>query len=389
MTTDDLTERLKTEARRLGFDDVGIAPAVPAPGYPHVLSWLEAGHHAGMEYMSRQAAPREHPRNVLEGVRSVVVVSIVYGAKTPENESPPSTRGKVARYARGRDYHRVVWDKLELLLEWLRSQCPTIQGRAVADTAPLLERDFARLSGIGWIGKNTMLISRRLGSFTFLGALLVDAELTCDPPHRQDHCGTCTRCLDACPTQAFAGPYQLDSRRCISYWTIEHRGMIPDDHATALDGWVFGCDICQDVCPWNRKAPSGREPDLDARPEWTDPDLIEWLTMGADEWKATLKGTALERARRAGLVRNAAIVLGTNGSIDAVAALIARLDDCSEVPSVRASAAWALGRIGTSEAQTALEWHRNDPDGSVSDTVGRALEHAKAVSNQKLESRGE
>ena len=168
----------------------------------------------------------------------------------------------------------------------------------MVDTAPLLERDFARLAGIGWIGKNTMLISRRLGSFTFLGALLIDAELTYDPPHRQDHCGTCTRCLDACPTQAFVGPYQLDSRRCISYWTIEHRGMIPDDHAAALEGWVFGCDICQDVCPWNRKAPSGREPELDARPEWTDPDLIEWLTIGADEWKAALKGTALERARR-------------------------------------------------------------------------------------------
>ncbi len=147
----------------------------------------------------------------------------------------------------------------------------------MADTAPLLERDFARLAGLGWIGKNTMLIDRRLGSFTFLGALLVDAELEYDAPHDADHCGTCTLCLDVCPTQAFTGPYELDSRRCISYWTIEHKGAIPEATASELNGWVFGCDVCQDVCPWNRKAPAGRLLELSARDEWKDPDLLEWL----------------------------------------------------------------------------------------------------------------
>ena len=167
-----------------------------------------------------------HPKSMLSDVRSVIMVSLVYGSAEPESHPTSPTQGKVARYARGGDYHTLLWRKLEELLDWLRDECPGINGRAVADTAPLLERDFARLAGLGWIGKNTMLIDRRLGSFTFLGALLVDAELEYDSPHDADHCGSCTLCLDLCPTQAFTGPYQLDASRCISYWTIEHRGML-------------------------------------------------------------------------------------------------------------------------------------------------------------------
>ena len=222
VTTAELTRQLKAEALRLGFDRVGIAPAVSPPGYGRFPDWLQAGHAAGMDYMEQHAEARRHPDRLLEGVRSVVMVSLVYGERQAESSSP--TQGKIARYARGQDYHRVLWDRLEELLGWLRQQSPEVRGRAVVDTAPLLERDFARLAGLGWIGKNTMLIDRKLGSFTFLGALLVDCELVPDDPHHADHCGTCTRCLDACPTDAFAGPYQLDARRCISYWTIEHKG---------------------------------------------------------------------------------------------------------------------------------------------------------------------
>jgi epoxyqueuosine reductase len=368
---DDLTDRLKAEALRLGFDQVGIAPAVAPPGYPRFLEWLEAGYAAGMNYLERRAAVRAHPERLLEGVRSVVVVSFVYGRPGPE---PPGVlEGKVARYARSGDYHELLWRRLGALLDWLRTERPGLRGRAVADTAPLLERDFARMAGLGWIGKNTMLIDRRLGSFTVLGALLVDAELRPDAPHRANHCGTCSRCLDACPTDAFAGPYQLDSRRCISFWTIEHRGPVDETMAGALGDWVFGCDVCQDVCPWNRKAPPGRTPELQPRPEWTNPDLIAWLSSDPDGFRQSLKGTALERARRGGLVRNAALVLGGRGAAAAaaVAALIDRLGDGD--PVVRGAAAWALGQIGTAAARDALEARRDDPDPVVRETVARAL----------------
>jgi epoxyqueuosine reductase len=359
-TADDLTDHLKAEALRLGFDHVGIAPAVAPPGYPHFRAWLEAGYAAGMSYMERGAGVRAHPEGLLDGVRSVVVVSLVYGR--PEPEPPTVTQGKVARYARGADYHAVFWRRLEALLAWLATERPGVRGRAVTDTAPLLERDFARLAGLGWIGKNTTLINRRLGSFTLLGALLVDIELRPDAAHETDHCGTCTRCLDACPTDAFAGPHQLDSRRCISFWTIEHRGPIDPAMAGSLGDWVFGCDVCQDVCPWNRKAPPGRTPELDSRPEWTNPDLITWLGSEPSGFRRLLKGTAMQRARGSGLLRNAALVLGGRGTAAsaAVPALIDRLSDAEAV--VRDAAAWALGQIATEEARAALDAHQCEPD---------------------------
>jgi epoxyqueuosine reductase len=320
--------------------------------------------------MERHALARAHPDSVLEGVRSVVMVSLVYG-EPAQGPARPST-GKIARYARGTDYHQVLRGRLADLLDWLKQERPEVQGRAVVDTAPLLERDFARLAGLGWIGKNTLLIDRRLGSFTFLGALLVDLELEADARHDSAHCGTCTRCLEACPTGAFDGPYQLDAGRCISYWTIEHRGAIPDDRADGLDGWVFGCDVCQDVCPWNRKAPSGRVEELDAREEWVDPDLVEWLNRSKGDWKRALRGSALERARRVGLVRNAALALGTARDETAVSALADRLADVGEDPVIRAAAAWALGRIGSSEARRALERSRGDDDALVRAAVARS-----------------
>jgi epoxyqueuosine reductase len=367
----DITRRLKEEALRLGFDDVGIAPAVAPLGYGHYLDWLSEGRQAGMEYLVRGAEVRGHPDRLLPGVRSVIVVSVVYGQPHPE---PVSDRqGRIARYARGADYHEILWRKLETLLDWLRSERPEVQGRAVADTAPLLERDFARMAGLGWIAKNTMLINKRLGSFTFLGALLVDLELTADPPHEVDHCGTCTRCLDACPTQAFPEPYQLDARRCISYWTIEHKGAIADEFAENLHGWAFGCDICQDVCPWNRKAAAGSLDALRGRDEWANPDLIDWLARDRASWTAILKGTALKRSKRAGLLRNAALILGTRQVVDATEALAARLADATEDPTVRAAAAWALGRLGTDCARDALDACRHDLAPEVAEAVRRAL----------------
>ncbi len=188
----------------------------------------------------------------------------------------------------------------------------------------------------------------------------MNTELVYDQPHDANHCGTCTRCLEACPTQAFDGPYQLDARRCISYWTIEHRGALPEDAGAQLDGWVFGCDICQDVCPWNRKAPPARLAELAPRSEWVNADLIEWLARDASEWRALLKKTALARAKRVGLVRNAALVLGTRRLPEAIGVLAARLADRDEDPVVRAAAAWALEKIDTEESRAALERHAGE-----------------------------
>lgn len=332
---------VKSYAGELGFAAVGIAPAVPLPDYPRFREWLSKGHAADMDYMQRHADARAHPDSILQGVRSIVVCVASYNG--PPLPAPSPTQGRVARYALGHDYHRVLWDKLERLLRWVRQQNDQIKGRAVVDTAPLLERDVARLAGLGWIGKNTMLIHKRLGSFTFLGALLLDIELEYDAAFEANHCGTCTRCLDACPTDAFVGPYELDARRCISYLTIEHRGAIPEQFADKLDGWVFGCDICQDVCPWNRKAGRGEMREFTAHDEWSNPELLEWLEMDAIGFRVLLAGTAQKRAKRAGLVRNAALVLGTRRIEEARPALERLLDDADD--GVRSAAAWAIARL--------------------------------------------
>ena len=322
-----------------------------------------------MAYLERQAMAKGHPGHVLEGARSVVVVGMVYGRR--EAVEPSRTQAKIARYARGGDYHDLLWRRLEALLDWLKDECPDVKGRAVCDTAPLLERDFARLAGLGWIGKNTCLIDRRAGSFTVLGAMLVDVELAYDEPHASNHCGTCTRCLEACPTDAFDGPYQLNPSRCISYWTIEHKGPIPEPQAENLGDWAFGCDICQDVCPWNRKAPPGHEPALGARDEWVNPDLIEWLNRDPAAFTKSLKGTAMARSKRSRLLRNAALILGTRQVVEAVPALIDRLKDAD--PIIRGASAWALGRIGSDQARPALEAARDDPDPASREAIETAL----------------
>jgi len=372
--TDGLTADLKQEARWLGFDLVGVAPAVVPTGYDRYLDWLEAGREAGMSYLRRHAEAKAHPRHVLEGVRSVVVVGMIYGE--PDRSPIGPSQGRIARYARGNDYHEILWRKLETLLNWLKARHPGVVGRATCDTAPLLERDFARMAGLGWIGKNTCLIDRKAGSFTVLGSLLVNIELACDTPMESNHCGTCTRCLDACPTNAFVGPYQLDARKCISYWTIEHKGSIPDQESESLGDWVFGCDVCQDVCPWNRKAPGGREPGLDARPGQSNPDIIDWLSRDPAAFSRTLKGTALARSKRSGLLRNAALILGNRRNREAVPVLIDRLSDSD--PIIRQASAWALGRIGADQSLESLRSARHGTDPETQVAIDRAIERIES-----------
>ena len=339
---DPLEPRLKRHARVLGFDLVGVAPAAPADGFDRLRDWLDRGFAGEMAYMHRRAEARRHPASVLPEVRSVVMLGMNYNPDRDEDKDE-GKYGRIARYARGADYHDVLRERLNRLLAWLQSERPGCIGRGVVDTAPLLERDFARRAGLGWFGKNTLLLNKRLGSYFFLAALLVDVELRPDAPFEHRHCGTCTACLDACPTEAFVGPGVLDSRRCISYLTIELKGAVPQELRRGVGDWLFGCDICQEVCPWNRKAPAATEPGLRPRPELESVDPIELLGLTEEDFRRRFRGTALMRTKRRGLLRNAALVLGNVGDERALPALRRALDDPE--PIVREAATWAIAEI--------------------------------------------
>ena len=335
--------RLKEQARLLGFELVGIAAAAPADGFDRFQEWLDRGYAGEMNYMHRHAEARRHPSSILADVRSVIMVGLNYsdGSSLPDSTSARALpRGRVAKYARGPDYHDVMWKKLDELLEWLQNAVPGCQGRSVVDSAPLLERDFARRAGLGWFGKNTMLINKHKGSLFFLGALLVNIVLQSDAAHTASHCGTCTACLDACPTQAFTGPGSLDARRCISYLTIELRSAIPEELRSSIGDWMFGCDVCQDVCPWNAKrarTANSTAVDLDGL------NPLEVIGLSDEEFNRRFRGTPLMRTKRRGLIRNAAIVLGNQGDPRALPALQRAQNDPEAV--VREAAAWAIERI--------------------------------------------
>jgi epoxyqueuosine reductase len=296
-----------------------------------------------MTYLHRHADARRHPAAVLADVRSVVMLAMNYMPPVPDPPAGPAGTGRVARYARGVDYHELLWRRLDELLAWIEQQRPDCRGRGVVDTAPLLERDFARRAGLGWFGKNTMLLHKHLGSYFFLAALLLDVALTPDPPHAAQHCGSCTACLDACPTDAFVGPGQLDARRCISYLTIELRGPIEHELRPLLGDWVFGCDVCQEVCPWNRKAPPAPATAFHEHYPHGTVDLIELLQLSEEQFRARFRHSPFWRPRRSGMLRNAALVLGNRGEASAVPALTRAAADAD--PVVRDAARWALGRI--------------------------------------------
>lgn len=303
--------RLKAQALGMGFEQAGIARLGPADTHAEFAAWLAEGHHGEMEYLARGADLRADTTRPEPGMVSALVVSLDYGGKQPS--------GPVARYARGADYHRVMWDRLDELLGWVRSeQGSAVRGRAYVDTGPILERDLARRAGLGWFGKNTMLIHPERGSFFFIGALFLELELTADEPFTTEHCGTCTRCLEACPTSAFVQPGVMDARRCISYLTIESRTETPAEFRAAVGEHLYGCDICQDVCPWNVKfaqprgdaalAASAPVADKDARTLAT-----ELLAMDEATYRAAFRHSAMKRAKLAGLQRNARVVLENLG----------------------------------------------------------------------------
>lgn len=300
-------QRLKSQALGLGFDLAGIARLGPVATHAAFTEWLAAGYHGEMDYLQRGAELRGDTTRPEPGMRSAVVVALDYGGKEPD--------GPVSRYARGDDYHRLMWDRLDELLAWVRRERGSeLKGRAYVDTGPILERELARRAGLGWAGKNTMLIHPQLGSFFFLGALFLELDLEADAPFEDDHCGSCTRCLEACPTQAFTAPRVLDARRCISYLTIESRGAIPAEFHAAIGEHLYGCDICQDVCPWNVKfARELREPAFAPRQIIAGKDAAtlaqDILAMDEAAYREAFRGSAMKRAKLAGLQRNAAVVV--------------------------------------------------------------------------------
>ena len=357
----ELTTGLKQQARELGFQLAGVCQAGNPLRLAEFHRWLSAGYAGSMHYLAERAEAYKHPSHVLDGVQSILMLGMNYSDSAPSRASPGS--GQVARYAWGEsDYHDVLHDRLKRLKAWLIEQVPAALVRGIVDTAPLLERDFAQQAGLGWIGKNTMLISREEGSWFFLAALLTDQSLVSDEPFQADHCGTCRACLDACPTDAFPSAYVLDAQSCISYLTIELREEIPTALREPMGSWVFGCDICQQVCPWNQ--PTGRvgvrqaeEPAFSANSDLDPLELTRLFAMTDDQFRERFRRTPLWRSRRRGLLRNAAIVLGNQQHQAALEALTQGLHD--EEVLVRGASAWALGRLGSPLARRALEQRRS------------------------------
>jgi len=350
-TQDALSHDLKLEAKRLGFDLCGICAAVPPPGIDRFGAWLASGYAGQMQYLADRIEAYANPNHVLDGARSIVMLAMNYRRAEPAETMVG--QGRVSRYAWGIDYHSIIRERLEALADWLRQRVPTATTRGVVDTAPIMEREFAQLSGLGWIGKNTLLLNRELGSWFFLAALLTDLELDYDAPHETDHCGTCRACLDACPTQAFVDAYVLDARRCISYLTIELRDAVPEDLRAGIGDWLFGCDVCQDVCPWNRRAPLTNEPAFEPLAGMNPIDLAALFDLDEAAFRARFRNTPLWRAKRRGLLRNAAIVLGNRPDEDALPALVRGLND--DDPLVRAACAWAIGNYNCLNAARAFE----------------------------------
>jgi epoxyqueuosine reductase len=304
-----LSARIKAIARDLGFDRVGICSARPVQRREYYRQWLAAGHAGKMKYLHRHVNQRMDPASLLAGAHSVVVVGLNYRQPGPQLPDDGRPRGRIAMYAWGGDYHRVVKKKLYGLVRQVREAVGEGFGwRACVDTSPVLERELAAAAGVGWIGRNTLVLERELGSYFFLGALITTLELLPDEP-MADRCGRCTRCLEACPTGALHAPYQMNASRCISYLTIELRDEIPADLKPPMGDWVFGCDICQDVCPYNRKGPFSREPRLAVRPPGPHVDLDDLLAWGPAEYDATLRGSAMRRAKLEMLHRNARIAM--------------------------------------------------------------------------------
>lgn len=336
--------QMKEAALEAGFDLAGVAEALPCEDRHIYRDWVNRGLAGKMSYLAdHRAGVREDPRRLLPSARSMLCVGLVYNGPQPYSTTRSEGElGWISRYAWGDDYHRILKDKLEQLASDLRKQAE-FEYRVCVDTAPLLERSYARLAGLGWIGRNTCLINQKLGSWLFLGEMLLSLELEADAP-APDRCGTCRRCIDACPTQALVqrgGRWELDARLCISYFTIELRGPVPDEYRATVGRNIFGCDICQDICPWNRRAAITKEAAF--LPQHEEPDLESLAAMSPGEFRQVFRDTPVSRARYSGFLRNVAVAMGNSGLARFRPALL-RLCS-SEDPLVAEHAGWALRQL--------------------------------------------
>jgi epoxyqueuosine reductase len=382
-----LSVLIKEAAQRLGFELVGFSPVRLPPHGDSFANWLRRGFSGELAYMTRTEQLRSDPRRLVPWAVSLISVGMNY--HTPFFPSTLSERpqGWISRYAWGDDYHQLIKNRLDSLLDSIRRiyQAP-VQGKVFVDSGPVLERDFAGLAGVGWIGKNTHLISPERGSWFFLGELFLSIPLAYDQPIR-DRCGKCELCLKACPTAAFVGPYLLDARRCISYLTIELKGFIPRHLRPLIRNHIFGCDICQEVCPYNVKAQPTIEAAYAPRKGLHAPDLIPFLSLDEEKFRERFRGSPILRAKRRGFLRNVAVALGNSKSREAVPALIQALDDRESL--VRGHVAWALGQIGSTEAIRALEKRRDiENDCAIRTEIEDALTEAKKRDSTKDDNTG-
>jgi epoxyqueuosine reductase len=349
-----LTQQIKQEARRLGFDLVGVTTPVSPPHLDVYRRWLELGRHGEMGYLANETAIRRRsdPLEILPECQSILVTGMNY---LPSEVGKKKTSPHIAAYALGEDYHDVMSARLDKLISYIQQLVGAIPYRIYTDTGPLLEREFAQQSGLGWIGKNTCLIHPKMGSYFFLGEILLGIDLEVDTPFEKDHCGSCTRCIDACPTGCILPDRTLDARRCISYLTIELKTAIPHDLRPLIGDWIFGCDVCQQVCPWNlRFAQTSNEPAFQPNAFLSGRSIPSLLTLSHEDFRTHLRKSPLKRTKWTGILRNTAVVAGNRGGMEVVPLLENLLLDHPN-SMVRSHAAWALGRIGGHETRNILE----------------------------------
>jgi epoxyqueuosine reductase len=379
-----LAELIKARAYALGFALCGITTPDSPDHLDEYQSWLTGGLHAEMEYMATDRARerRADPRTIFPDCKSILVLAANYYQGESTSSETGGEVGRVARYAWGRDYHDVLMGRLKELISYVQEEVGRpVSHRLYTDTGPLMERELAQRAGLGWIGKNTMLINTDVGSWTLLAEAMLDLALPADEPFRSDHCGSCTRCLDACPTKAILpDPRRIDSRRCISYLTIEHRGVLPTERREYLGDWMFGCDICQDVCPWNQHfAQPQSDPDFALRDPSPHMHACDVLALSQREFSNALRGSALKRAKRGGLLRNAVVALGNTSGSRAVPYLERALYTDPD-PVVRGHAAWALAQCSAEIAPSALRVAlESEKDVTVIGEIEAALEVVRGV----------